>query len=495
MKIYQRLLLMPLLTMVLLAILSAVSFWGLRGQQLATNDIYKVRFQFYRESEAMAKLMYNLNGRAYQILNSINAGADRDELQKSIDGNEQLFIQIQEKIVKLKTFVGGSAEPSPKEDPAAGNNTSPQGTKGISTQLADLLVRIESYKKGMLNAIQVVRDGDVDIGAMLMLGAESEFKEITTILESISGSAEKLSDQAFQRGAEDYKSTLSLFWIVVAASILISLELSFIITRSITRPIINIAEGLSEASAVLLDQVEQVEGMGHELSQSSDEQADSIESTAEAITEMSTMTKSNAVNVQQANALSENTSQTVALANDSMREVITSMEQVHGDSQKTSAIIKSIDDIAFQTNLLALNAAVEAARAGEAGRGFAVVAEEVRSLAMRTAKAAKETEDLIERTLGGIKNGVALVGKTNEAFSEVSSSTGKVVEIIRGIGTGSKEQAVGIEQISNTVAIINAVTHKTATGARLSLEASERMGELAEQIQGLINSLTSLVKD
>lgn len=133
--------------------------------------------------------------------------------------------------------------------------------------------------------------------------------------------------------------------------------------------------------------------------------------------------------------------------------------------EETQKIVKTIDEIAFQTNLLALNAAVEAARAGEAGAGFAVVADEVRNLAMRAADAAKNTADLIEGTVRKIADGAGLVETTNEGFSKVTESSGKVGDLLVEIAAASQEQSQGIEQINNAVTEMDKVAQQNAASS------------------------------
>jgi methyl-accepting chemotaxis protein len=191
--------------------------------------------------------------------------------------------------------------------------------------------------------------------------------------------------------------------------------------------------------------------------------------------------------------LMKDSRQMVEQANGSMTKLTESMDDISKASDETSKIIKTIDEIAFQTNLLALNAAVEAARAGEAGAGFAVVANEVRNLAMRAADAARNTSALIEGTVKKVKEGSELVGRTNEAFSEVSSSAAKVADLVSEIAAASTEQAQGIDQINKAVAEMDKVTQQNAANAEESASASEEMNAQAEQMKGVAAELLAIV--
>jgi methyl-accepting chemotaxis protein len=201
------------------------------------------------------------------------------------------------------------------------------------------------------------------------------------------------------------------------------------------------------------------------LAEASSEQAASGEETSSSLEEMSSMTKLNSENANNANRMMKEANQIIGSANDSMDDLTNSMGEISKASEETQKIVKTIDEIAFQTNLLALNAAVEAARAGEAGAGFAVVADEVRNLAMRAADAAKNTADLIEGTVKRIKDGVDIVGTTNEGFSKVADSSAKVGELLVEIATASNEQAQGIEQVNIAVAQMDKVTQQNAAGS------------------------------
>ena len=209
--------------------------------------------------------------------------------------------------------------------------------------------------------------------------------------------------------------------------------------------------------------------------------------------EMSSMTRQNASNAEQADSLMKEANKVVDQANTSMSQLTVSMQEISSASDETSKIIKTIDEIAFQTNLLALNAAVEAARAGEAGAGFAVVADEVRNLAMRAADAAKNTASLIEATVKKVGDGSELVTKTNDAFSEVASNTVKVGELVAEIAAASKEQAQGIDQVAKAVTEMDKVTQRNAASAEESASASEEMSAQAVQMKGFVGSLEAMV--
>ncbi len=205
------------------------------------------------------------------------------------------------------------------------------------------------------------------------------------------------------------------------------------------------------------------------------------------------MTKQNADNANQADALMKEANETIATANNTMDRMTASMTSITQTGEETQKIVKTIDEIAFQTNLLALNAAVEAARAGEAGAGFAVVADEVRNLAMRAADAAKDTSTLIEESVKQIRDGAELVDVTNKAFDEVAVQAEKVTHLVGEIAAASTEQSQGIAQVNTAVSEMDKVVQQNAATAEESASASEQMNAQAEQMKSVARDLNTLV--
>jgi methyl-accepting chemotaxis protein len=281
--------------------------------------------------------------------------------------------------------------------------------------------------------------------------------------------------------------------VVGVLAVILGLVLAFAIPRGICKAILRVGGGLNEGAEQVASASGQISSSSQSLAEGASEQAASIEETSSSLEEMSAMTKQNAENANEADNLMKEANQVVTQANDSMTELTTSMAEISKASEETSKIIKTIDEIAFQTNLLALNAAVEAARAGEAGAGFAVVADEVRNLAMRAAEASKNTADLIEGTVKRVKDGSGLVGETNEAFTEMAGSTGKVGELVGEIAAASNEQADGIEQINRAVSEMDKVVQQNAANAEESASASEEMNAQAMQMRQFVADLVTLV--
>ncbi|MDQ5987610.1 MAG: hypothetical protein CSYNP_03355 [Syntrophus sp. SKADARSKE-3] len=288
-------------------------------------------------------------------------------------------------------------------------------------------------------------------------------------------------------------TTRNIIFIGVIFFALLAAVAAYMFAKTIAVPIQRASEKLNNGSDQIAAASRQVAAASQGLAEGTSEQAAAIEETSSSLEEMSSMTRQNADNAGTANQLMEEANAVVSRANDSMKNLIWSMQEITKASEDTSKIIKTIDEIAFQTNLLALNASVEAARAGEAGAGFAVVADEVRNLAIRAADAAKNTSGLIESTIKKTKDGSDLVDKTNEDFSLVAQSAVKVSGLISEIAAASKEQAQGIGQISKAVQEMDKVVQQNAASAEESASASEEMNAQAEEMKWIVSDLSTMV--
>ncbi|MES2684923.1 MAG: methyl-accepting chemotaxis protein [Pseudomonadota bacterium] len=224
-----------------------------------------------------------------------------------------------------------------------------------------------------------------------------------------------------------------------------------------------------------------------DLSSRTEQQAASLEETASSMEELTSTVKQNAENAKQANQLAIGASSIAVQGGKVVSEVVTTMSAINDSSRKIVDIISVIDGIAFQTNILALNAAVEAARAGEQGRGFAVVAAEVRSLAQRSAAAAKEIKGLIGDSVEKVGNGAKLVDQAGKTMDEIVSSVKRVTDIMSEITAASQEQSQGIEQVNQTITQMDEVTQQNAA---LVEEATASARSLEEQAGGLAHSVS-----
>jgi methyl-accepting chemotaxis protein len=223
-----------------------------------------------------------------------------------------------------------------------------------------------------------------------------------------------------------------------------------------------------------------------DLSQRTQEQASSLEETASSMEQMTSTVKQNAENASHANQLARGAREQAERGGEVAGKAIVAMSEINASSSKITDIVGLIQEIAFQTNLLALNAAVEAARAGEQGRGFAVVATEVRSLAQRSAGAAKEIKALINDSAEKVRCGSELVNQSGKALAEIVESVKKVTDIVAEIAAASHEQSAGIDQVNNAVMQMDEMTQQNAAlveeAAAAARAMHEQAGELTQQV-------------
>jgi len=254
---------------------------------------------------------------------------------------------------------------------------------------------------------------------------------------------------------------------------------------SFQKMIDSLNEALWQASEVVTQVVssaEQLRLVSQSMSSSAEEQAAAAEEVASSLEETDVQIRANAESTAQANQLVTQATQIAELGRAKMMSMTQAMNTIAASSQQIGKIIKVVDEIAFQTNMLALNAAVEAARAGQYGRGFAVVAQEVRNLAERSARAAKETAELVEDAGRRVMEGVAIANETAGALGEIIHTVTRVRDLVAEIAAASEEQAQSITQISGAIAQVN-------QGAQLVSRQSEELAATADELGQLVEAL------
>jgi methyl-accepting chemotaxis protein len=239
------------------------------------------------------------------------------------------------------------------------------------------------------------------------------------------------------------------------------------------------AESVATASA-------QIAQGNQDLSGRTEQQASALQQTAATMEQLGSTVRHNADSAQQANRLAQGASSVAVQGGEVVGKVVDTMQGISDSSRKIGDIIGVIDGIAFQTNILALNAAVEAARAGEQGRGFAVVASEVRSLAQRSADAAKEIKDLIGRSVEQVEQGTALVDQAGKTMNDIVGSIQRVTDIVAEINTASVEQSSGISQVGHAVSQMDQTTQQNAALVEQSAAAAESLKAQAQQLVQLV---------
>ena len=243
---------------------------------------------------------------------------------------------------------------------------------------------------------------------------------------------------------------------------------------------------IRQSAESIASATQQIAAGNGDLSQRTEQQAASLQETAASMEELTSTVRQNTENARQGSTLASNASQTATTGGDVVRKVVATMDDISSSSSRVSEIISVIEGIAFQTNILALNAAVEAARAGEEGRGFAVVAGEVRTLAQRSAAAAKEIKALIETSAAHVSTGSTLVHDAGETMNDVVRSVKRVTDIMSEIAAASTEQSTGIEQVNTAVAQMDQVTQQNAALVEQATAAAQAMADQAASLKAAV---------
>jgi methyl-accepting chemotaxis protein len=281
--------------------------------------------------------------------------------------------------------------------------------------------------------------------------------------------------------------------VCIGVGTLLSVLLAVFVTRGVNRALRSVAGELEVGAAQVASAAAQVSSSSQSLAEGASEQAASLEETSSSLEELSSMTKTNATNAGNATTLARQTRATAEQGGAHMDAMKSAMSSIKTSGDDITKIIKTIDEIAFQTNILALNAAVEAARAGEAGAGFAVVAEEVRSLARRSAEAAKETAAIIEASVGWTTQGVLLSGHVAESLAQILAQARHVDELVAEVATASVKQSEGLAQIHTAMSEVDKVTQSNASGAEECAAAAEELSAQAQTMENHVSTLLRLV--
>ena len=339
---------------------------------------------------------------------------------------------------------------------------------------------------------------------------------------------EKNTAESVEESRAAYQSARWLVWSLVIVAMLIGTLCAWLITRSVVRPLqeavtiaqtvaagdlssrievrssdetgqllqalknmngalVNIVNEVRNGTETIASASQQIASGNADLSSRTESQAGSLEETASSMEELTSTVKQNADNARQANQLAVSASEVAVKGGAVVSEVVETMGSINESARKIVDIISVIDGIAFQTNILALNAAVEAARAGEQGRGFAVVASEVRSLAQRSAQAAKEIKTLIDNSVAKVDAGSKLVDQAGTTMQEVVESIRRVTDIMGEISAASQEQTAGIEQVQQAVTQMDETTQQNAALVEEAAAAAESLREQAGKLTQVVS--------
>jgi methyl-accepting chemotaxis protein len=328
-------------------------------------------------------------------------------------------------------------------------------------------------QESMQRLLVVVGIGVCALLISLLLSSLILYRAIAHPLSLVVGIAERVAGGDIGSSISDTDQPAEIARVMQALSDMLS---------SLARVVHTVREG-SEGVAAASAEIAQG---NQDLSARTESQASALEETAAAMEQLSATVKQNADSAKQANQLAQNASTVAIKGGQVVAQVVDTMKGINDASRKISDIISVIDGIAFQTNILALNAAVEAARAGEQGRGFAVVASEVRSLAGRSAEAAKEIKTLINASVERVEQGTALVDQAGSTMTEVVSSIRRVTDLMGEISAASTEQSLGVAQVGEAVTQMDQVTQQNAA-------LVEEMAAAASSLQSQAKELVETV--
>lgn len=319
-----------------------------------------------------------------------------------------------------------------------------------------------------------------------MESIERELNYLMLKKNKLSSDATIMFDEV-QSKANFYVNILALIGVVLA------LLIGYIIIKSLMSRMKAMIKDMRIGASSVSSSSFQVSESSQELSNGANRQAEGVEKSSLAIKQLTGIINENEEKADNAAQIADLTTENANQGRDSMHEMKEAIHDIKTSSVETSKIIKVIDEIAFQTNLLALNAAVEAARAGEAGKGFAVVAEEVRFLAQRSADAARDTSEMIEKAVKSADNGVNIVETVEENFQKIASNVNDVNVFIKEIAVLCKEQTNEIGSINTSVEEIDSVTQATAAHAEESASSAEELSAQAQKMEEIIKKLESMV--
>ncbi len=468
--------------------------------------------------EMYAKELVGLSHIKDANINLIYAGRARANLLLATSTSER-----EKLLASIKTYVKTSNDFMAKAQPLF---TSEKATAAFAkyTNVG------KEYEKALWSAMKMATEENLnDQSAALQLALKDTRRHADTLdalLTELSEIQEVRAKDAAATVSELYSFSLQLMLVLVVGSMMASIALGLLITRSLTRQLggePNYAAGIAgsiangdlsidintaayDKSSLLFamrsmrDNLADIVGRvrqgtdtmatasgeiasgNQDLSSRTEQQASSLEETASSMEELTATVRQNADNARQANQMAVTASDVAAKGGAVVAQVVDTMGAINDSSKKIVDIIGVIDGIAFQTNILALNAAVEAARAGEQGRGFAVVATEVRSLAQRSAAAAKEIKGLISDSVEKVDIGSKLVNEAGATMEEVVTSIRRVTDIMGEITAASQEQSSGIEQVNQAIEQMDQVTQQNAA---LVEEAAAAAESLQDQAAGL----------
>ena len=506
-RIGPKLLLAPGLVLVLLIVTAAAGYYGMVRQNASMENLVQVRAERLKAAADVSGEARYAHAHIYQLLAWVNgsfAQSRLDALGKQINARHA---GVEAGLRRLAAESGvGEAE-----------------RKIIEQSLQSLA----AYRKAVLETMEMAQM-DQSIATNSMAKAETQFLQLNDQLAKMSALQKQLSEQAHARATGDFATLTTTMGVVVLLSIALSLGVTMAVRGAMLRDIRGIADvvvalaagrlgmgrrnegrdeiadtarmldqtmsNLTQTLSTILTAVRSIDTAAHEiasgnldLSTRTEMQASSLEQTASAMDSLTRAVQQNAANAQQACKLAASATDMAQRGGAAVQQAVQTMTSIRASSRQIVEIIGVIDSISFQTNILALNAAVEAARAGEQGRGFAVVASEVRTLAQRSAAAAKEIKALIAASVATIDSGSASVHQAGERMGDIVDSVREVNDIIARISDASAEQALGIAEVNQAVGQMDDVTQQNAALVEQAAAAAESLQDQAVHLSQAVS--------
>jgi methyl-accepting chemotaxis protein len=404
-------------------------------------------------------------------------------------------------------------------------------TKEEKAIIAGIRDTMPGYVKAVDEIVDAINANDLVAVNAKQMAVAGVAAQMSSEMDRARQIKEAAVEEKFQTNSEAYQRERSLIIGAVFASILLGLILSLVISRGFSVPLGKAVEALekvaggdltarldvdtrdevgrmatalnnaverlnttmqevADSAANASSSSQQLAAASEAIASGAQEQAASLEETSASLEEITATVRQSADNAQQASQLAAGSKDSALQGQEVVTRAITAMSEINAASAKISDIISTIDEIAFQTNLLAVNAAVEAARAGEEGRGFAVVASEVRSLAQRSALAAKEIKVLIQDSLRKVNAGSELVNRSGETLQGIVGSVKRVTDIVTEIAAASGEQSAGIEQVNTAMIQMDQVTQSNSAQTEELSATAEALSEQAAQLLELVGTFT-----
>lgn len=329
--------------------------------------------------------------------------------------------------------------------------------------------------------------------SILLDSSERTYKACYDSLKTLTDTSYMSGVEMSEKAGASFKTTFYFLIIFTVVALLIGLIASILNIRVMQTSLRSVADGLQASSIVVRSRAEELVSSSDLISTNSTSTAASLEEIVASMEELTATVKQNSQASNEAAKISIAGEKNVHLGHEKIQNLMAVMNDISKNSKKIEEILTLIDDIAFQTNLLALNAAVEAARAGEQGKGFAVVADAVRTLAQKSAEAAKEISGLINEAATKSQEGVTLAAESKSSLDEIVQTSGRVSELVQQVALASQEQAQGIEQVNKALMTIDQSLQSVASSMTNVSSSSEEMHQQSEGLHSMMDDLHKLV--